>query len=146
MAAGQFEDRCMSARWVADGRGDFDFLTGRWRVEHRRLRHRLAGDETWDEFAGECECRALLEGLVNVDDNYLGLPTGGYRAVSLRRFHPASRLWSIWWIDGRAMRLEPPVHGRFARGVGTFIGDDAHDGRAVRVRYLWTQTATGSPR
>jgi hypothetical protein len=36
------------------------------------------------------------------------------------------------------MRLEPPVHGRFERGVGTFFGEDAHEGRPILVRFIWS--------
>lgn len=42
-----------------DGRHDFDFLVGRWRVEHRRLRERLVGCTEWDTFIGETECRHI---------------------------------------------------------------------------------------
>jgi len=42
------------------------------------------------------------------------------------------------------MRLEPPVHGRFENGVGTFFGDDRHDGLPIRVRFLWSQIGTES--
>src|SRR5262249_6194428 len=68
----------------------------------------------------------------------LELPAGTYRAATVRVFDPATRLWSIWWIDGRNPHLEPPVHGRFENGVGTFLGDDVFDGRPIRVRFIWS--------
>lgn len=118
---------------------DFDFLTGRWQVQHRRLTARLAGDTRWETFAGTCEQRPLMGGLANVDDNWLDLPGGGYRAVSLRSFDPASRLWSIWWLDGRQPhRIDVPVIGGFAAGVGRFEADDVFEGRPIRVRFLWS--------
>ena len=128
----------------ADGRGDFDFLAGRWTVRHKRLRRRLAGDSGWDEFPGICESLPVVGGLGNIDDNYLELPAGTYRAATLRLFDPGTRLWSIWWIDSRTMRLEPPVHGRFEKGVGTFFGDDSHDGLPIHVRFLWTEIGPDS--
>ena len=30
---------------------DFDFLEGRWKVHHRRLKERLVGCTEWEEFA-----------------------------------------------------------------------------------------------
>ena len=80
---------------LADGRDDFDFLSGRWTVRHRRLRRRLSGDSNWEEFSGACESRPVIGGLANIDDNYLELPAGAYRAATLRLFDPAARLWSI---------------------------------------------------
>jgi hypothetical protein len=129
-----------------DGRRDFDFFVGRWAVAHRRLRHRLAGDTHWEAFAGACESRPIIGGLGNIDDNILELPAGAYRAATLRLFEPATRIWSIWWIDSRAMGLEPPVHGRFENGVGTFFSDDALDGRPIRIRFIWSAITSASAR
>lgn len=129
-----------------DGRDDFDFLAGRWSVAHRRLRRRLVGDTVWEEFGGECESRPIIGGLGNVDDYVIDLPAGRYRAAALRVFDPAAGRWSIWWVDGRTACLEPPVHGRFAAGVGTFTGADAVDGRPILVRFIWSEITARSAR
>jgi hypothetical protein len=127
-----------------DGRDDFDFLIGRWWVRHRRLQQRLQGDTRWDEFGGTCDVRPILEGIGNIDENFIDLPAGRYRAATLRLFNPSTQLWSIWWIDARKPGLEPPVHGGFEDGVGTFIGDDGWNGRPVRVRFIWSQITARS--
>jgi hypothetical protein len=129
-----------------DGRADFDFFIGRWLVRHRRLQRRLAQDTKWDEFGGTCETRAILGGLGNVDDNVIELPGGTYRAATIRQFDPAARRWSIWWIDGRRPGIEPPVHGSFKDGIGTFLGDDVFDGRAILVRFIWSGITGSSAR
>jgi hypothetical protein len=118
---------------------DFDFYTGKWRVHHHRLKERLAGSTEWQEFDGTSEAWPLLGGAGNVDDNILELPSGTYRAVSLRSFDPESGLWSIWWLDGRNPgRLDPPVVGGFKDGVGTFQCDDTFNGQPIIVRFLWS--------
>lgn len=119
----------------ADG---FDFLSGDWSVRHRRLDRRLAGCADWMEFTGRTVVERILGGLGNIDDNVLDLPQGPYRAATVRKFDPASGLWSIWWFDARYPGLEPPVQGRFEDGVGTFLGDDVFEGRPIRVRFLWS--------
>jgi hypothetical protein len=129
-----------------DGRHDFDFFAGTWRVSHRRLRRRLAADTRWEEFDGACESRPIIGGLGNVDDNLLHLPASTYRAATLRLFDPATGDWSIWWVDGRTMQLEPPVRGRFENGTGTFFGDDTIDGRPIRVRFVWSDITVSSAR
>ena len=130
-------------RGPADGRDDFDVLHGRWRVAHRRLQRRLEGDTQWDEFAGMSEMKPLLGGLGNVDDNVIELPGGTYRGASLRLFDAETKLWSIWWFDSRNPRMEPPVVGRFDRGVGSFYADETLRGRPIRVRFIWSEiTAT----
>jgi hypothetical protein len=126
---------------------DFDFLVGRWTVKHHRLAKRLAGCTEWAEFDGTATLQPILGGLGNIDDNVLELPEGTYRAVSLRTWDPASDRWAIWWLDARhPHRLDPPVVGRFAGGVGVFEGDDVFEGRPIRVRFRWRDTATAAPR
>ena len=125
----------------------FDFQTGRWRVRHRRLKSRLTGCAEWDEFDGTCEARPILGGRGNIEDNLLDFPGDAYRAVALRSFDPASRRWAIWWLDGRSPHsLDVPVVGRFETGVGIFFADDVHDGKPIRLRFLWLDTGTGNPR
>ncbi len=118
---------------------DFDFLPGRWHVRHRRLKARLAGSNDWEAFDGTTTAWPLLGGAGNVDDNVLDLPSGPYRAISLRSYDPAADAWSIWWLDGRnPAHLDPPVVGGFRDGIGTFVGEDTFDGRPIRVRFRWT--------
>lgn len=125
---------------------DFDFLFGRWRVEHHRLQTRLAGASNWQVFEGHCEVRPLLGGFGNVDDNHLELPAGHYRAVSLRSFDPVTRQWSIWWLDGRQpSQLDLPVRGSFTGDEGLFFAEDRLDGRAIRVRFRWLPRDPGGP-
>jgi hypothetical protein len=83
--------------------------------------------------------RPLLGGLANVDDNILDLPEGRYRGVGLRYFNADSGKWRIHWVDSRAPGIDPGVVGGFEGGVGTFIGDDSHEGRPVRARYIWSK-------
>jgi len=117
---------------------DFDFLHGSWVVRHRKLRRRLAGDTSWDEFGGTMRCRPILSGLGNVDDNVIHLPDGSYEACTLRLYNPASGCWSIHWVDGRDPKLDPPLTGGFADSTGTFLGEDVFEGRPILIRFLWT--------
>ena len=130
-----------SAPSTADaGLHDFDFLAGTWRVEHRRLKERLAGSTEWQEFAGTSVGQLILDGAGNLDDNVLELPDGTYRAATLRSYDAATGQWSIWWLDGRYPRgpLDPPMVGRFEDGVGLFYADDTFNGRPIKVRFIWS--------
>jgi hypothetical protein len=121
---------------------DFDFLVGSWRVSHRRRAKWLAQCEDWIEFDGTMRLQLVLGGGANVDDNEISLPSGRYRAVTLRSFDPATKQWSIWWLDGRwPNRLDTPVVGAFVEGVGTFYADDVYQDRPVRIRFLWNTSA-----
>jgi hypothetical protein len=129
------------------GLHDFDGLVGRWHVQHRRLKERLKGCTEWETFTGTSELRPLMDGHANVDDNVLELPSGTYRAASLRTYDPRSGLWAIWWFDGRdPHRLDPPVKGRFEDGVGRFFADDTLRGEPIVVRYTWSEITAASAR
>lgn len=131
----------------SDRRSDFDFLVGRWAVHHRQLKGRLVGSTEWIEHRGSCTAWKLMEGLANVDDHAIRPPAGPYRAASVRVFDPRGKFWSIWWFDSRSpTHLDPPLVGRFDRGVGTFFAEDSLSGRAIKVRFIWSQTGTPSPR
>jgi hypothetical protein len=126
---------------------DFDFLVGHWTVRHRRLKERLAGCTEWEEFGGTCSLRPILDGQANVDDNVLDMPSGTYRAASIRTYDPATRRWSIWWLDSRHPHdLGTPVVGAFKDGTGTFFADDTLNGQPIRVRFLWTDITAASAR
>jgi hypothetical protein len=125
---------------------DWNWLVGTWDVWHERLRDRLVGSTTWDEFGGKCSCAPTLGGLGNVDDCLLYLPSGKYRAFAPRAFDPATGKWNIWWLDGRmAGKLDPPVRGGFTSTEGEFQGADVHKGTPVTVRFRWHETHSKRP-
>jgi hypothetical protein len=121
------------------GPDDWAFLVGSWKVSHRRLKGRLVGSTEWESFAGTCVNWPTMGGAGNVDDNVLELPSGTYRAVGIRAYDARTRQWSIWWLDARVGTIDPPVRGGFKDGVGTFVGDDVHDGKPVKVRFEWSK-------
>src|SRR6478752_3825008 len=105
---------------ATDGRHDFDFLPGTWRIENRkRVRPVLRGDDEWIEFEATGEAMAILGGLGNIDTfkapDFPGRPG----------------------FEGFTLRLEEPVVGRFEDGLGRFECDDVVEGVPVRVRYEW---------
>lgn len=121
----------------------FDFLMGRWKVRHRKLRERLEGSRDWAEFDGTLDVSPILGGLGNFDRNELADPAGAYEAHSLRLYNPASDQWSIWWLDGRSPELTPPVAGRFDGDKGRFYADETFNGRPVRVRTTYEPLGAG---
>jgi hypothetical protein len=118
---------------IQDGRHDFDFFHGRWKVSNRRLRERHAGSNQWDEFPGTLDCRPLLGGLGNIDE-YRSADVHG---LSLRLFDPQQRQWSDRWASARDGALGLPALGRFADGVGRFVGEDTDGGRRILARTQW---------
>ena len=126
-----------------DGRNDFDFLMGTWKVRHRMLKDRLKGSEEWIEFEGDTVARKILNGIGNLDDNLIQMKTGPVHAITLRLFNPASREWSIYWSTDRTGILDVPVIGGFKDGLGQFYSQEVFEGRHIYSRFIWSKiTAT----
>jgi hypothetical protein len=126
---------------------DFDFFMGSWTVNHRRLKERLVGSTEWERFTGACVARPTMGGFGNLDDNVLEMPSGMYRAVTIRAYDAKVATWAIWWLDGRNPgSLDVPVMGRFEKGVGTFVANDMLNGKPIQVRSMWTSPQPESPR
>jgi hypothetical protein len=123
---------------------DFDFQIGEWRVHHR-VKRPIDGGQ-WSEFDGTCRNRALIDGSANVEEHRFERPSGVTHGIAIRAYDPKTAQWAIWWIDSRAPHgaMDPPVVGRFQKGVGTFYSDGTLDGKQIRVRYVWSEITPDS--
>ena len=106
--------------------------------QRQQLRRRLVDDHAWIEFEGTMTAKSILAGAGNIDENVLHDPGGTYEAVTIRTFDAGSGQWSIFWVDGRRPRPDPPVIGAFRDSEGIFQGGDVLDGRPILVRFLWS--------
>jgi hypothetical protein len=129
----------------AGGARDFDFWMGAWKIHNRRLRERLKGSTEWEEFAATCVARPILGGAAN-EDELRTEHAGGFIGMTFRFFDAATGKWSLYWADSRRGVLDPPVVGAFAGDTGVFEGADSFEGRPIRVRFIWSRTASGTPR
>lgn len=130
---------------ATNGARDFDFLTGNWIVQNRRLTHRLQACSTWESFSATSRCQPILGGAGNQDE-FRSAHRPGFIGMSLRLFDPQSRQWSIYWVDNHSVVLQPPVVGEFNGDCGSFYGDDVFDGEAIRVRFVWSRIHSPNPR
>ena len=133
-----------------DGRDNFDFLFGRWRIaNHKRTQPLVQGSTEWVDFDARLEARPVLGGLGNVDAfSAAEFPgRGSFEGGTLRLFQPSTGLWRIWWMStiGDGL-LDVPVVGRFDGDRGVFECEDVIEGLPVRVRYVWTVDAPDAPR
>jgi hypothetical protein len=128
-----------------DGSHDFDFWMGRWHIRNRRLRERLAGCTVWDEFEATGMTRPLAAGIGNEDEFHTDF-AGGFVGMTFRFYNRMTRQWALYWADSRNGVLEPPVLGSFTGETGTFTGTDTFQGRPIQVRFIWSRTATRTPR
>jgi len=129
-----------------DGQRDFDFLIGTWRIHNRRLRERLKGSTTWDEFEATGVARPLFGGRGNVDEYEAVGPAGPISGVTLRLYDPKAQQWSLYWANGSTGTLEKPMIGSFRDGRGEFYDQETFEGRSIFVRFIWSDITPTSCR
>ncbi len=123
---------------------DFEFLAGEWTTVQRRLVAPLSGSDEWYEFEATASCQLLLGG--NATFDVLRSPQRNLEGLTLRLYDAEDKVWRIWWASNNTGgKLDEPVAGGFADGLGTFECDDTFQGQPVRVRYQWSQVDTDQP-
>ena len=129
-----------------DGSHDFDWIFGTWKATLRRLVKPLTGSTTWVDFEGRQLSKPIWGGKANLDEFIVDSPGAGVKieGTALRLYDPASQQWRIYWASSKRGIVDPPVIGRFANGRGEFFGMDELDGRAILVRYVWSNITPNS--
>ena len=127
-----------------DGRHDFDFIFGRWKIHMRRRAVTAGAAGTWSEFDGYGEYRKIWDGRANLNEFEADSPSGHIEGLTLRTYNPQTHQWSLYWASGRDGILAEPQVGQFRDGVGEFYARDTIEGRSVFVRYVWSHTTPDS--
>lgn len=129
-----------------DGQHDFDWETGTWKTQVRRLAKPLSGSQDWVEYRGTSVVRKLLDGRANLVELQVEGPAGRIDGVSLRLYNPQTQQWSLHYANARNGTLTQPVHGGFRNDRGEFHGQEDLDGRAVLVRFVISKISADAAR
>ena len=124
---------------------DFDFLVGGWKIRNRKLKEPLAGRDEWDEFDATQNLRQILQGFGDFDifsTEFDGKPFEGF---TLRLFDPQTRLWTIYWADSNAVRLDGGKVGSFDGDIGEFFARDVFAGKNIIVKFHWDKRNPEAP-
>lgn len=121
--------------------GEFDFLSGEWKIAQRRLK--APGD--WDEFEGEATCWSILGGVASVEE--LRIPARDFSGMGLRTLDAANGVWLDYWMNAKTgVPGSAGTPGRFVDGAGNFDAEDVEDGQPVIYRGCWDQITASSCR
>jgi hypothetical protein len=131
-----------------DGQHDFDFLIGSWKIHLKRRLHPLSGSNEWVEFDGTVVCRAIWNGLAEVEEFNVDSPEKNIfiQGLAVRLYNPRTHQWSIYWSNRKNAAFDPGAQiGQFDGGRGEFYGQDTLDGRAIYVRFIWSNVTSSAP-
>ena len=117
---------------------DFDILTGKWKMYHKKLKSRLTNSNEWIDLESiDVNYGPILNGIGNTDlykATFDGKPFEGF---TIRLFNPETRLWSLYWVASNSGVLDPPVVGSFDNGIGHFCCKDTFNGKDIIVLFRW---------
>ncbi len=130
---------------VRDGQHDFDFYFGTWKSHLSQLVHPLTGSTAWVEFDGTIVTQRVWNGRANLDEFEAAGPSGHIEGLTLRLYNPQTRQWSLYWANSKAGTVGgPPNIGEFKNGRGEFFCQDTLNGRAILIRYVWSDITPNS--
>lgn len=113
--------------------GDFDFLSGEWRIHHWQPR---PDSDQWIEFDGEATVYGILAGVGSVEE--LRIPARQFSGLGLRLLDVERKVWSDHWVNARSgVMTVPGMPGSFENGAGIFVSDDTEDGKPVKYAGIW---------
>jgi hypothetical protein len=127
-----------------DGSHDFDFEFGTWKAHLSRRLHPLTGSTTWVEYDGPSVVRKVWNGSANLGEIELDGTAGHIQALSLRLYNPESKQWSIRFASSRDGDLGQPMIGGFKNGRGEFYNQEMFNGRAIFVRFIFSDITPSS--
>ena len=127
-----------------DGQHDFDFEFGAWKIQLKRLVKPLTGSTSWLEYSGTSVVRKVWDGGANLGELEVSGATGRIEGLSLRTYNPQSHQWHIGWVNSADGTLGPAMIGAFKNGRGEFFNQETFNGRAIFVRFIFSDITANS--
>lgn len=127
-----------AAAAVRDGSHDFDFEHGRWTMHLKRLVKPLSGSKEWVEYQGDSVVHPIWGGAANVGEIDISGAAGRIQGMSVRVYDPQSGQWGLSFASARGGRLGLPMVGGFRDGRGEFYNQETFNGRAIFVRFVFS--------
>jgi hypothetical protein len=130
---------------LRDGQHDFDWQLGTWKIHMQRLQHPLTGSTKWTELDGTVVVRKIWDGRANLAEIVTDGPSGHLEFLSLRLYNPQAHQWSLHFASSNSGTFGVPMIGEFKNGRGEFYDQEMFEGRAIYVRFVWSNiTATSA--
>jgi len=133
-----------SVQQQGDGQHDFDFEFGAWKAHISRRLKPLTGSTTWVEYNGTSVVRRVWNARANLGELEVSGPAGRIEGLSLRTYNPQSRQWNISWSNSADGTVGLPMIGEFKNGRGEFFNQESLDGRAIFVRFIFSDITANS--
>jgi len=129
---------------VRDGQHDFDFNIGAWKTHIRRLLHPLSGSNDWVELNGTVHVRKIWNGRAQLEEIEADGSTGHFEGLTLFLYNPRAHQWGQYFVNSAVGVLNQPAIGEFTNGRGELFDQESFDGRAILMRFVWSDITPDS--
>jgi hypothetical protein len=104
----------------------------------------LTGSTTWVEYDGTSIVQKVWNGRANLGELEVSGPAGRIEGLSLRTYNPQSHQWHISWANSADGTVGVPMIGGFKGGRGEFFNQEPFNGRAIFVRFIFSDITADS--
>ena len=124
-----------------DGQHDFDFGEGTWHTHITRAPDPFGQPDVKMTLEGTVTSRKVWGGRAWLEEIEADGPKGHWEGMTLFLYNPATRQWSMNFLNSQVGVLgQPPLTGGFDKsGRGELISGDTFKDRAILVRGVWTK-------
>jgi hypothetical protein len=129
---------------LRDGQHDFDFNIGTWKTHIRRLLHPLAGSNDWVDLNGTVHVRKVWNGRAQLEEIEADGSTGHFEGLTLFLYNPQAHQWGQYFVDSAVGVVNQPQIGEFKNGRGELFDQESFNGRAIFVRFVWSDITPDS--
>ncbi|MEP3890312.1 MAG: hypothetical protein ABJN69_07575 [Hellea sp.] len=124
------------------GVGDFDFLTGHWDIQHKKLKSGSKND--WERFDSRAVVHRVLDGMGSIEE--LHKADDSFMGMGVRIWRPELGKWADHWTSAANGVVNDPQFGTFIDGDGIFISEHEVDGVNWQYRGVWDRITPKSCR
>ncbi len=124
------------------GVGDFDFLTGNWKIRHLRLKD--GTKDEWQRFDSGATVHRVMNGQGSIEE--LRKADGSDMGMGVRVWLPLEKKWADHWTGAANGVVNLPQKGEFIDGEGIFISEEVVEGVQWLYRGVWDRIGDGTCR
>ncbi len=145
-AVAKSESGSQHAKTERDGSHDFDFNTGVWHTQIRRVLDPFSASSDVIELNGTVTIRPVWGGRAKLEEIEADGPKGHWEGLSLFLYNPQSHQWSQTFLNSKMAVLSTPLVGTFKDGRGELFEQDTFHDKSILVRGVWSEITPNSHR
>jgi hypothetical protein len=94
--------------------------------------------------SGTVHVRKIWNGRAQLEEIEADGSTGHFEGLTLFLYNPRAHQWGQYFVNSTVGVLNQPAIGEFTNGRGELFDQESFDGRAILVRFVWSDITPDS--